>query len=160
MEIFDYLQSLNWGVIDWAIVIFVLMESSNVFILYFCPDFQYGNGVYIFEHWEKSKAQEEVHLFARYMANWVAGVKLIFIVLLLVILMVGNEASKVGAAAVMVLSIASYYWRLHPIMKKLDELGEIKPKGYSKTLWWMITGFMSLFSGALIVHFAQIYGYI
>lgn len=160
MGFYEYLKSLDWGVLEWAILTFVLMESSNVFILYFCPEFQYGNGVYVFEHWEKSKKQEEVHLFARYMANWVAGVKLIFIVLLVVILFMGNAATKIGACAVMVLSIATYYWRLHPIMKKLDELGEIKPKGYSKTLWCMITGFMLLFSSALIVHFAQFYGYL
>ncbi len=141
------------GVLDIAILIFVIMESSNVFILYFCPEFPYGNGVSVFAHWNKSKEQKDVHLFARYMANWVAGVKLIFIMLLLIILFVGNEATKVGGAAVMVVSIASYFWKLHPIMKELDAMGEICPKGYSKTLAGMITGFMLLFSGALVLHF-------
>lgn len=160
MGIYDYLKSMEWGILDWAIITFVLMESSNVFILYFCPEFQYGNGVYVFEHWEKSKEQEEVHLFAQYMANWVAGVKLIFIVLLMVIFFTGTEETKVWGAVAMVASIATYFWRLHPIMKKLDAMGQIKPHGYSKTLGQMITGFLLLFSGALVLHFVQKHGII
>lgn len=146
----NFFQGL--GVLDYAILIFVAMELSNVIILYFHPTFPYGNGVAVFEHWEKSKANPEVHLFARYMANWVAGVKLIFIFLLLVIVALGTEELKLGGAVAMVLSIASYFWRLSPIMKELDAMGEIKPKGYSKSLDWMIIGFMSLFSGAIVYY--------
>lgn len=148
MEIFQ-----NFGILDYAILAFVLMESSNVIILYFHPTFPYGNGVSVFHHWEKSKEHPEVHLFAQYMANWVAGVKLIFIFLLLVIMFTGSETTKLWGAVAMVLSIASYFWRLSPIMKKLDKMGEIKPKGYSKSLDAMIVGFMLLFSGAIALHF-------
>ncbi len=143
----------NFGVLDYAILTFVLMELSNVIILYFYPTFPYGNGVAVFRHWESSKEHPEVHLFAQYMANWVAGVKLIFIFLLLVIVFTGSEITKIWGAVAMVLSIASYFWRLHPIMKKLDDLGEIQPKGYAKTLDAMIIGFMLLFSGAIALHF-------
>ena len=81
-----------------------------------------------------------------------AGVKQIFIFLLAVILITGNETVRVGAVAAMILSIATYFWRLHPTIKKLDAMGCITPKGYSKALGWMITGFMVMFTLALILH--------
>ena len=68
------------------------------------------------------------------MAYWIAGVKLIFIFLLLVVLLTGNETTKIWAVVAMIISIATYFWKLHPIIKKLDSLNKISPKGYSKTL--------------------------
>lgn len=141
------------NVLDWSIIAFVIMESMNVVILYFAPDFKYGNGVAVFDNFHESKEDENAYLFARYMANWVAGVKLIFIVLLLVIMFTGSETTKIFGVGVMILSIASYFWKLHPIIKKLDENGKITPKGYSKTLDFMIVGFMAMFSIALITYF-------
>ena len=92
-------------------------------------------------------------LFAgSYLVNWVAGVKLIFIFLLAVILVTGTEAVRIGAVVSMILSIATYFWRLHPTIKKLDAMGCITPKGYSKALGWMIAGFMVMFTLALILH--------
>ena len=85
---------------------------------------------------------EEQRLFASYLVNWVAGVKLIFIFLLAVILVIGTEQVKQWAVVAMILSIATYFWRLHPTIKKLDAMGCITPKGYSKALGWMITGFL------------------
>ena len=141
------------NVLDIAIIIFVIMESANVAILYFAPDSKLGNGVAVFNQWFKGKEDPSTKLFASYMVNWVAGVKLIFIVLLLAILFTGTETTKVCAVGAMILSIATYYFRLHSIIKQIDGMGELSPKGYSKTLFWMITGFMSMFSVALIVHF-------
>lgn len=143
------------NILDYAIIFFVMMESANVVILYFFPDFKFGNGVSVFIDWQRAKEDESMHLFAKYMANWVANVKLIFIVLLLVILFLGSDMVKVFAVIAMILSIAAYYWRLHPLMIKLDELGSLEPKGYSKTLFAMITGFMTMFSVALIVYLVQ-----
>jgi hypothetical protein len=140
------------NILDIAIIIFVIMETANVFILYFVPDSRLGNGVAAFNQWENSKKDEDTHLFASYMTNWVAGTKLIFIVLLLVVLFTGNEITKIFTVAVMILSIATYFWRLHPIVKKLDKKGQITPFGYSKTLGFMITGFIVMFSIALIYH--------
>lgn len=53
----------------------------------------------------------------------------------------------------MILSISTYFWKLHPIIKKLDKNGKITPKGYSKVLGYMIGGFLCMFSLALILHF-------
>lgn len=135
-----------------SILIFIVMESANVAILYFWPGSQLGNGVGVFHAFHNSESEEQ-RLFASYLVNWVAGVKLIFIVLLAVILLVGTEPVRIGAVIAMILSIATYFWRLHPIMKKLDAMGCITPKGYSKALDGMIAGFMIMFVLALAAHF-------
>lgn len=140
-------------ILNISIIVFIIMESLNILILYFAPDSPLGNGVAVFNGWHKSKDDEAMHLFAKYMANWVAGAKLIFIVLLIVILFTGSELTKLFSVFAMILSIASYFFRLHPIIKKLDCMGEITPKGYSKALFGMIAGFIVMFSGAAIAYF-------
>ncbi len=140
------------NLLDIAIIIFVLMETANVWILYFAPNSRRGNGVAIFNHWEKTKEDEDTHLFLSYMVNWVAGTKLIFIMLLLVVLLTANETTKILSVSVMIISISTYYWRLHPIIKRLDQKGHITPNGYSKKLGLMIAGFIFMFLFAFIAH--------
>lgn len=139
-------------ILDIAIIIFCIMELGNVLILYFKPDSKLGNGVAVFDAWKDVKENKNLDLFAHYMAYWVAGVKLIFIFLLLVVLLTGNETTKIWAVVAMIISIATYFWKLHPIIKKLDSLNKISPKGYSKTLGLMISGFLLMFSTALILY--------
>ncbi len=139
--------------LDLAIILFIIMESANVLILYFKPEFKYGNGVAVFKQWEKSKANEDEHLFAKYMTSWVAGSKLIFIALLIVIVMYGNEEIKVFSVIAILISIASYFFRLRGIVTKLDQRGMIQPKGYSTTLTMMICGFLVMFALALGAHY-------
>ena len=139
------------SILSIAILVFIIMESANVAILYFWPGSQLGNGVGVFNAFHNSESEEQ-RLFSSYLVNWVAGVKLIFIFLLAVILAIGSEQVKLWAVVAMILSIATYFWRLHPIIKKLDAMGCITPKGYSKALGWMITGFLLMFAAALIVH--------
>ncbi|WP_373598986.1 hypothetical protein [Paraclostridium bifermentans] len=128
-----------------AISIFILLELSNVIILYFKPDSKLGNGVAVFNAWEKSKSDPEMHSFIEYLVYWVAGTKLIFIVLLIVILLTGSDTTKLLSVVALILSIASFYWKLYPIIKQLDEKNEITPKGYSKTLGIMIGTFIAVF---------------
>lgn len=139
------------SILSIAILIFILMESANVAILYFWPGSQLGNGVGVFHAFHNSESEEQ-KLFASYLVNWVAGVKLIFIFLLAVILVMGTEQLRMWAVVAMILSIATYFWRLHPTIKKLDAMGCITPKGYSKALGWMIAGFLLMFTLALVVH--------
>lgn len=134
-----------------AILIFIIMESANVAILYFWPGSRLGNGVAVFNAYFHPGSEEQ-RLFTSYLVNWVAGVKLIFIFLLAVILAIGTEQIKLWAVVAMILSIATYFWRLHPTIKKLDAMGCITPKGYSKALGWMIAGFLIMFTLALVVH--------
>ncbi len=141
------------NILDVAILLFVILESLNILILYFFPDSKRGNGISVFSHWEKSKEKEEVHLFAKYMANWVAGSKLIFIGLLVVILLTGSDTTKFYAIISMIISIGTYFWKLHPIISRLDDLGGISPKGYSITLGKMISTFLLVFSVVAIVYY-------
>lgn len=139
------------SILSIAILVFIIMESANVAILYFWPDSRLGNGVGVFNAFHSSESEEQ-KLFSSYLVNWVAGVKLIFIFLLAVILIIGTEQVKLWAVVAMIFSIATYFWRLHPTIKKLDAMGCITPKGYSKALGWMIAGFMIMFTAALTVH--------
>lgn len=136
-----------------SIIIFCVMEFGNVLILYFMPDSKLGNGVAVFDAWRDVKNDKSLDFFAHYMAYWVAGVKLIFIFLLLVVLLTGTETTKMWAVITMILSIGTYFWKLHPIIKKLDDMNKITPKGYSKTLGLMICGFLLMFTTALIIYF-------
>ena len=129
------------------------MELGNVLILYFMPDSRLGNGVAVFDSWNYVKEDKALNLFSHYMAYLVAGVKLIFIFLLIVVLLTGTEVTRVWSVVAMILSIATYFWKLHPIIKKLDQMGKITPKGYSKTLGLMITVFLIMFSLSLIIYF-------
>ena len=139
------------NILSIAILIIIVMESANVAILYFWPGSRLGNGVAVFNAYF-NPGSEEQRLFTSYLVNWVAGVKLIFIFLLAVILAIGTEQIKLWAVVAMILSIATYFWRLHPTIKRLDAMGCITPKGYSKALGWMIAGFLIMFTLALVVH--------
>ena len=137
------------NVLSIAIIIFIFLESLNVLTLYFNPGSQLGNGLGVFNAWEKSKSDPEMHQFVRYLVFWVAGTKLIFIALLLVILFTAGESTQLLTVVAMIASISSFFWRLFPIIKSLDKAGHITPPGYSKTLAMMIAGFMGLFAIAL-----------
>ena len=139
------------SILSIAILIFIIMESANVTILYFWPRSRIGNGVGVFNAFHNSE-NEEQKLFSSYLVNWVAGVKLIFIFLLAVILIIGTEPVKIWTVVAMILSIATYFWRLHPTIKKLDAMGCITPAGYSKVLGWMISGFLIMFLLALVIY--------
>jgi len=136
-----------------AILIFVLLESMNILTLYFSPGSRRGNGIGVFNGWEKSKADPEIHQLIRYLVYWVAGTKLIFIALLLVILFTGGETTQLWTVAALIISIASFFWRLFPIIQSLDGAGQITPAGYSRTLGLMIAGFLALFVLALLGYF-------
>lgn len=137
------------NILSIAIAIFIFLESLNVLTLYFQPGTRMGNGLGVFDAWEQSKAAPEVHELVRYLTNWVAGTKLIFIALLLVILFTAGENTQLLTVVAMIASISSFFWRLYPIIKSLDAQGQITPAGYSRTLAFMIVGFMGLFAIAL-----------
>lgn len=141
------------NILDYVIIAFILMEFSNVCILYFKPQFKYGNGIAVFDSYRAAEKNKAMFLFVKYLKNWIANVKLIFIVLLLVIVIHGDDTLKVYSVIVLIASIFAYYISLHPLIKKLDDMGRISPKGYSKTLFWMITSFIIMFSVALVIYF-------
>lgn len=136
-----------------AIIVFASIEVLNVMMLYFQPGSKMGNGMGVFNAWEESKQYPQIHSLIKYLINWVAGTKLIFIMLLAVIIITGTLQTQLYAVAALILSILTFFWRLYPIIKKTDAEGYITPKGYSKTLGIMITvfvmGFLTVFLIAL-----------
>ena len=133
---------------------FLILEASNVAALYFFPDSKYANSVGVFQAWGKSKADPELHNFVKYLVNWVAGTKLIFIFLLIVILAVADDQTLIYAGIGLVISIASFFWRLFPLIRKMDREGQIDPKNYSAVLGWMIGAFILVFVAAIFLSMA------
>lgn len=134
-----------------AIALFVVLEIGNITILYFMPDSKLANAMGYFKAWEKSKSDPDVHAMVKYLVNWVAGTKLIFILLLIVFLVRGDAQTLPIVGVAMTLSIATFFWRLFPGMKDMDQKGQIDPKGYSRTLLWMIVGMVVVFSAATLL---------
>jgi hypothetical protein len=130
---------------------FLILESTNVVALYFFPDTRYANGIGVFKAWEKSKSNADVHDLVKYLVNWVAGTKLIFILLMIVILAIADDQTLFFAGIALALSIASFFWRLFPMIRKMDRAGQIEPTNYSTTLGVMIGGFILVFVVAVIL---------
>ena len=134
-----------------CIAIFIVLESANILALYFNPDTRQFNGMGVFKVWAEIKDHERYGDLARYLVNWVAGTKLIFIALLIVILFFGSHQAKVISSGAMILSISSFFWRLFPLIRKIDLQGMIDPPNYHKTLAIMIVSFMGMFLVALVM---------
>ena len=133
------------------IVAFLVMEFFNVLALYFMKDSKKFNSIAVFNAWEKSKADPEMHNFVKYLTNWVAGTKLIFIALLIVILVTAELNTIVLTGIAMVCSIATFFWKLYPLIRKMDKASQITPKNYSKLLFVMILTFIALFIVGIIL---------
>ena len=130
---------------------FVLLETVNVVTLYLFPGSKYANGIGVFNAWEKSKSDPEIHNFVRYLVNWVAGTKLIFILLLVVIIHTADQHSLIFTLVALILSILPFYWRMFPILKKMDAENQITPHKYSVALGVMISVFIVTFLVCVIV---------
>ncbi len=139
-------------VISIVLIVFGVIELANVLLLYLAPGSRRGNSMGFFTAYEKSKQDPEVHALVSYLVNWVAGTKLIFIVLLIGILITGNAATKVFTAIALIFSIMTFFSRLYPALKTMDERGELIPRGYSRTLRIMIIGFIATFAVAVTIY--------
>ncbi|QEN04739.1 hypothetical protein EW093_08465 [Thiospirochaeta perfilievii] len=134
-----------------VIIVFLVLELLNVIMLYKTPGTKRGNGLGVFKAFEKSKEDKEVFELVTYLINWVAGTKLIFIVLLIGILITGSDETKVFSVIALIFSILTFFTRLYPSIKKMDGEGQITPAGYSKTLGMMIISFIVVFFIAVII---------
>lgn len=143
------------NILSIVIILFIVLEALNVFMLYFTPGTKRGNGLGVFNAYERSKSYSDVYPLVQYLINWVAGTKLIFILLLIVVLIFGDTTIKIYSIGSLIISISLFYWRLFPAIKALDKDNQITPKGYSKTLGIMITCFISIFIIALFLHISM-----
>ena len=123
-----------------TLLIFALIETLNMLELYFLQNNCRFNGACIFSGWERSKADPEVHALIRYLVNWLAGVKMIVIGLVLVLVFTAPESTLLLAAVALVITIGSFYWRLYPMLRTADRAGQVKPKGHSQRLGIMVAG--------------------
>ncbi len=133
------------------VVVFIVMEVLNVLTLYFNPGSKTANSAGIFKAWEKSKKDPEVHNMVKYLVYWVAGTKVIFISLLIVVIIFGDFLTQNVSIIALIISIATFYWKLFPLIRKMDKNDQIRPKGYSTVLGFMISGMIiALVVGLLI----------
>lgn len=131
-------------IIQIVVLGFILLELSNVAALYFAPGSKYANAVGVFSAWEKSKQYPEIHDFVKYLVYWVAGTKLIFLLLLTVIIIFADAETQRISVMALVIAILSFYWRLFPLIRKMDQAGQIEPKNYSVVLGIMIFVFVAI----------------
>ena len=128
-----------------VIAVFFLFELSNVLVMYFAPSSKYANAIGVFTAWERSKQYPEIHDFVKYLANWVAGAKLNFLLLLTVIILFADiEVQRLSLLA-LALGTSSFYWRLFPLIRKMDQSGQVEPRNYSVFLGVMILAFITFF---------------
>lgn len=128
-----------------VIFTFILLETANVLALYFAPGSKYANAVGVFTAWEKSKQYPEIHQFVKYLVYWVAGAKLIFLFLLGVIVLFADMNSQRLSLLALAIATLSFFWRLFPIIRKMDKDGQIVPPNYSVVLGIMIFAFIVVF---------------
>ncbi len=143
------------NILQIGILIFAIIEVGNVMMLYFMPGSRMGNGVGVFNAWEASKKDESIHELMKYLVYWVAGAKLIFIMMGIVVIVWGSPLVQMLTVVALIISIASFFWRLFPMIRRLDKKEQITPKGYSKTLMLMIVAFIVGFLAVLIVGLVQ-----
>jgi len=130
---------------------FILLELSNVMALYFAPGSKYANAVGVFSAWEKSKQYPEIHDLVKYLVYWVAGTKLIFLLLLTMIVIFADAETQRISVMALIVAILSFYWRLFPLIRKMDQNGQIEPKNYSIVLGVMIFVFVIIFLIAVVI---------
>ncbi len=136
-----------------VILVFMFLEFSNVIALYFAPGSKYANAVGVFTAWEKSRQYPEIHDFIKYLVYWVAGAKIIFLLLLAVIVLFADLNSQRMSLLALGVATLSFYWRPFPLIRKMDKAGNINPKNYSIVLGGMIIIFVAIF---LIGYFLKI----
>ena len=97
------------------------LQFLNVLMLYKMPESKMGNGVGVFNAYFKAKEIDGINTFVGYLINWVAGAKLIFIMIGIVVVIFGDYYTQLYTVIALILSILSFYWRLFPTIKKLDQ---------------------------------------
>ncbi len=124
---------------------FIILETSNVLALYFAPGSKRANAVGVFSAWEKSKQYPEIHDFVKYLVYWVAGAKLIFLFLLAGIVLFADLNLQRLSLLALAIATLSFFWRLFPLIRKMDREGQIEPKNYSLVLGGMVFSIIVLF---------------
>ncbi len=134
-----------------VIIGFIVLETTNVIALYFFPGSKFANSIGVFKAWEQSKQDPAIHDLVKYLVNWVAGTKLIFLLLLIVILSIADADGLFYTALAMIISISTFFWRLFPLLRKMDREGQLGTDNYSALLGLLISLFILVFLVALFL---------
>lgn len=134
-----------------VLLVFILLEFSNVVALYFFPGSKRANAVGVFSAWEKSKQFPEIHDLMRYLVYWVAGTKLIFLFLLGLIVVFADVNLQRWSLAALGLATLTFYWRMFPLARNMDQNDQVRPKKYSLVLGGMILTMSVLFFTAALI---------
>jgi len=134
-----------------SLLVFVAIEMLSVLELYFMQDHAVVNGVSMFRGWEISKEVPVVHDLICYLVNWVAGIKLIVIALILVLIFTAPQQTLICAGVALVLAISSYFWRMYPTLRKHDQAGLVEPRGRSRLMGVMVLGLEIVIIAAVLV---------
>jgi hypothetical protein len=126
-----------------AVIAFMALELVNVAALYFAPGSTRFNAIGVVRAWAASADQPEQRELLAYLAEWVAGVKLIVLGLLGVLVWAADERLLRLAVLVLVATTASFYWRMFPRIRRMDAAGQLEPRGYARTLGLMVGSFMA-----------------
>ena len=137
-------------VIEIVLYVFAAMELGNILALYFKPDLKYLNAIGAFTAWKKSEDDPPVHNFVDYLLKWVAGSKLIFVLLLPAIAIWGSDLLQVITMGLLIIAVLTFYWKMFPSIRKMDKNNQIQPRNYSWILAVMILCFILAFIGAFV----------
>lgn len=141
------------NILQVVIIVFVVLESLNIVVLYLKPEMKEGNGIGVFKTLHEIDPDGQVYKLIRYLTNWVANVKLIFVALAITIVIFGDEIVQLHAALALIFSTFMFYITLYPILKKLDDENQLLVQGYSKTLAYTILSFILTFIAGIILYF-------
>jgi hypothetical protein len=152
-----------------TLLVIVAVEFLSVLELYFMQDRCIFNGIAMFKVCEAARqdpdlfglvryltnwvARQDPDLFGlvRYLTNWVAGMKLIVIGLVAVIVFTAPDQTILLAALTMVITVASFFWRMFPAVRFFDKMGQIEPKGRSNVLGLMVMGLEVFLVASLLI---------
>lgn len=139
------------NILQIIIIVFCVLELLNILVLYTKPSMKEGNGVGVFKVMHELQEGDQVFALVKYLINWVANVKLIFVALAITIVIFGTEIVQFHATLALMFSTFMFYITLYPILKKLDDENLLITKGYSKTLAYTILSFIIMFIIAIII---------
>lgn len=139
-----------------CLLVFAGIETLSVLELYFLQDRCMFNGAAMFSGWEISKEVPEVHGMVRYLVNWVAGMKLIVVSLLVVLALTAPTLTLLYVGITLALTVGAFFWRMFPLAHKFDTYGFINPKGRAKTMGLMVAGLQVLLVGAALIDFISV----
>jgi hypothetical protein len=74
-----------------------------------------------------------------------------------VVILTGTIITKIFSLVALIFSISTFFWKLYPVIKRIDESGNLSPHGYSKTLGTMIAFFLGFFVTALVAFLYKYY---